>query len=183
MEAIFKLGNVYFDLFSIVGIVMILVQMIKGYKRGFVYNVINSLKGIVSFIVAYSLEKRMTIILGHFEILSNLTDKQLVAVSFISCLLACLLIFSIILKLAIKINDDKHVGKLNKLLGGLLGFVIAYISFDILIYLVTSFMMVNASFQEFYTNTMYLNSEGIFTFSKFVYENGIIKTIISALLS
>ena len=183
MGAIFKIGNIYFDIVSILGIIFIIFTMIKGYKKGLIYNVINSIKGIVSLFIAYSLKDRAFLFFKNISIFSNLNDFTIKCISFIGLIITCFLIFSIILHFAKKINKDRHIGKLNQVLGLLLGLIVSYISFDLLIYFLTSLIEISDSLKEGYSNILYLNNPEIFTFSKFVYNNNITKIVISALLS
>ena len=63
MEAIFKLGRLYFDIISLIGIILILVQSIIGLKKGFLYSIIKMGKGIITVVLSALLAKPLSILL------------------------------------------------------------------------------------------------------------------------
>ena len=72
MEAIFKLGKLYFDIISLIGIVLILVQSIIGLKKGFLYSVIKMGKGVITVVISALLAKPLSLLLGKMSIFSKM---------------------------------------------------------------------------------------------------------------
>ena len=88
----------------------------------------------------------------------------------------------ILMKLAKDINEIEIIGKFNKVLGLGFGLVLAYITFDIFVYIISFVMMLDGNIYNFFSSTMYIDAEGIGTFAKFVYNHNLTRIIISAFL-
>lgn len=252
MEAIFKLGNLYFDIISIIGLIFIIVYCIIGATKGFLYSVIKMGKGIVTVVISAMLAKPFSLLLGKLSVfskmetsivdslsqageiftnplpsegglasivaalgeiklpknlikpLSNFIESinaaqmngsslaELVAQGVVQYLLLALsfvilfaifsIAFMLLMKLAQNINDIEIVGKFNRALGLGFGLVLAYITFDIIVYILSFAMMLDGNIYNFFANMMYIDAEGIGTFAKFVYNNNLTRIIISAFL-
>lgn len=252
MEAIFKLGKLYFDIISLIGIVLILVQSIIGLKKGFLYSVIKMGKGVITVVISALLAKPLSLLLGKMSIfskmetsivtslektsdiftkplpsegglstiveslqemnlpknlvkpLSNFIESinnaqmngssladligqgvvhyLLLALSFVILFVIFTILFMILMKLAKDINEIEIIGKFNKVLGLGFGLVLAYITFDIFVYIISFVMMLDGNIYNFFSSTMYIDAEGIGTFAKFVYNHNLTRIIISAFL-
>lgn len=252
MEAIFKLGRLYFDIISLIGIILILVQSIIGLKKGFLYSIIKMGKGIITVVLSALLAKPLSILLMKMSIfnkmensiitslnntgdifskplpseggltaivealegmnlpknlikpLSNFIDSVnastlngsplselighgivqylCIALAFVILFVIFTILFILLMKLAKDLNDIEIVGKFNQGLGLLFGLFVAYITFDIFVYILSFVMMLNGNIYGFFASTMYIDSEGIFTFAKFVYNHNLTRIIISAFL-
>lgn len=250
MEKLFGIGNLYFDIISIIVVVLILFNAIKGIRKGLLYSILKLIKMFIVLIGASLLARPLANYLinsgigtswiqkigtnieglgGIFanplsgsdklnvvvdaleslnipksiiEILSNYISKFtdvgdtslglliargivyyiLVGICFFAIMLIINIIFIFILKLAKRVNDSIVLGGINKLLGAVFCMVVCYIVLDIAIYLISVLMMWNTSMMDFFSSIMNLNSDKIFTISKFMYNHNITKHIIGALI-
>ena len=251
MEAIFNLGNVYFDILSLIALVLLLLTSIEGCIKGFAYSFIKIVKNIIILVTSFVLAKPLANILLNLSFAIDLENQLInglenmgeifaqplpsgeeletirmslenlnlppmfsepltnfvsslnsslqgenlatllghgimqyfaIFVSFIIISLILSIIFSLILRVAKRVNDKKVIGGVNRLLGFILGLVICYIKIDILIYILSVGMMINSDVHEFIRQTIYLDSNEIFTLIKFIYNHNITGFIIGALL-
>jgi len=92
------------------------------------------------------------------------------------------IIYFFVLRFAKKINKNKVLGGINRLLGFVFGLAINYFTIDIIIYLISLVALGSPDLSQKIATTIYLNNEEIFTIAKFIYNNNITKLIIDSLL-
>lgn len=105
-----------------------------------------------------------------------------IGISFFACYLVLSILLGIAKSIAKKINKDKLLGGINRLLGLGLKLVVGYITVDILIYFISVIMIANPEAQVLFSNLMSLDNDSIFTISKFIFNNNITRSLISALI-
>lgn len=251
MEAIFSIDNLYFDIISIIILVILICSIIGGAVKGFLYSVVEFARVIVTYGAAIFLAKPFgdflfNTSLGDMlvsnvstsiegmgtlfsepipvdnqqmfvsEALANLNipsfiadglaDKileyiqidggqtlglyiskglvnyGLIAIGFVIILIVAGILFSLLKRIAKKINEKPVIGGVNRLLGAALNLVVAYLVVDGLLFLLSFITLTDSSVSQFLITTMYLNDESVITLSKAITQHSIIRIIFEALV-
>lgn len=116
------------------------------------------------------------------QISQGIFQYVFIAISAGIVLVVISIIYFFVLRFAKKINKNKVLGGINRLLGFIFGLVINYFTIDIIIYLISLVALGSPDLSQKIATTIYLNNEEIFTIAKFIYNNNITKLIIDSLL-
>lgn len=105
----------------------------------------------------------------------------LIAISFVVITLIFTVLVIIIKKLTLKVNDMPVIGKVNRILGAVTFFATAYLILDGILFLISFIIVKDGTISEFIITTLHLNESNIYSLSKFMLENSIVRLIIKAL--
>ena len=171
------------DYIGIIFLAIILIYFINGLRKGFLVNLLESLKTVILFIVAFVFCKTVGASLQGVGILKNLSGDVLeyasIILGFITIYLIGTIVFGLILFIVKKLFDDPGVG--SRLLGGVIGILRALITVGLYCYIIGFVydLAPESWFGSFISNC--LNHEvGIF---KFFYEHNFVEFLFNNVIN
>ena len=170
------------DYIGIVFLAILLIYFINGLRKGFLVNLLESLKTVILFIVAFVFCKPVGASLQGVGILSKLSGDLLeyasIILGFITIYLVGTIAFGLILFIVKKLFNDPGAG--SRLLGGVVGILRGLITIGLYCYVLGFVydLIPESWFGEFINNS--LNHEvGIF---KFFYEHNFVEFIFNTII-
>lgn len=113
---------------------------------------------------------------------NGLTRYCFIAICYIALLIIFGIIFMILKRFAKKLNNVPVLGPLNRIAGMVLMLALGYLIIDAALFGLSNLFMMNVQWLDgvsgWMSQTLYLNNDGIFSLSKFMYTNSLTSKII-----